>query len=106
LTLGEAHGGAVGDGLERMVAIGLGTSGATILGVVLTIAGVTFLTGTSLGAVLRRTGHVVHLAHTRVRTFTAELADFGDDEAGYPAREEAFHPPVDIKRAYPDLVSD
>ena len=27
LTLGDAHGGAVGDGLERVVAIGLGTTG-------------------------------------------------------------------------------
>jgi S-DNA-T family DNA segregation ATPase FtsK/SpoIIIE len=109
LTLGDAHGGAVGDGLERVVAVGLGTTGATILGVLLTIAGVTFLTGTSIGAALRRTGHVVHLAHTRVRSFTAELADFGDGGGGgggYPAREEAFHPPVDVKHDYPDLVTD
>ena len=102
LTLGDGHGGAVGDGLERVVAIGLGTSGATILGVLLTIAGATFLTGTSIGAVLRRTGHVVHLAHKRVRSMHAELADFG----GYPAREEAFEPPIDVKHDYPDLVSD
>ncbi len=102
LTLGEGHGGAVGDGLESVVAIGLGTSGATILGVLLTIAGATFLTGTSIGAVLRRTGHVVHLAHKRVRRMHAELADFG----GYPAREEAFEPPIDVKHDYPDLVTD
>src|SRR6185312_6406771 len=90
LTLGDANGGAVGDGLERVVATGLGTTGATILGVLLTIAGVTFLTGTSVGAVLRRTGHVVHLAHTRARSMASALADFGDDDdVGYPAREEA-----------------
>jgi S-DNA-T family DNA segregation ATPase FtsK/SpoIIIE len=108
LTLGDANGGAVGDGLERMVAVGLGTTGATILGVLLTIAGITFLTGTSVGAVLRRTGHVVHLAGTRARSMATALADFGedDDELGYPAREEAFHPPVDVKHDYPDLVSD
>ena len=45
LTLGTAHGGLVGDGLESLVALGLGTTGATILGVLLTIAGVLFLTG-------------------------------------------------------------
>jgi S-DNA-T family DNA segregation ATPase FtsK/SpoIIIE len=106
LTLGESHGGAVGDGLERTVAIGLGTTGATILGVLLTIAGVTFLTGTSLGALLRRTGHVVQLAHRRVRSFQAEWSDLGDGEDAYPAREEAFHPPVDLKHDYADLVSD
>ena len=35
LTLGTAHGGLVGDGLESLVALGLGTTGATILGVLL-----------------------------------------------------------------------
>jgi S-DNA-T family DNA segregation ATPase FtsK/SpoIIIE len=103
LTLGDNHGGAVGDGLERVVATGLGTTGATILGVLSTIAGATFLTGTSLGAVLRRTGHVVRLAHKRVRSMAAELSDF---DGGYPAREEAFEPPVDVKHDYPDIVSD
>jgi DNA segregation ATPase FtsK/SpoIIIE, S-DNA-T family len=103
LTLGDNHGGAVGDGLERVVATGLGTTGATILGVLSTIAGATFLTGTSVGAVLRRTGHVMHLAHTRVRSMAAELSDF---DSGYPAREEAFEPPVDVKHDYPDIVSD
>ena len=68
LTLGAAHGGAVGDALESLVALGLGTTGATILGVLLTIAGLLFLTGASLGAILRRTGHAVQLgAHARAR---------------------------------------
>src|SRR6476469_3581180 len=67
LTLGSAHGGLLGDGLESLVALGLGTTGATILGVLLTIAGVLFLTGASLGAILRRSGHAVRQAHTRVR---------------------------------------
>jgi S-DNA-T family DNA segregation ATPase FtsK/SpoIIIE len=105
LTLGDAHGGGVGDGLERIVAIALGTTGATILGVLMTIAGVTFLTGTSLGALLRRTGHVVHLAHKRVRSFQADWAEVDEDD-GYPAREEALEPPVDVKHDYPDIVSD
>ncbi len=59
LTLGSAHGGAVGDALESLAAIGLGTTGATILGVLLTVAGALFLTGASLGAIVRRTGHAV-----------------------------------------------
>src|SRR6185503_314442 len=43
----------------------------------------------------------------RARSMATALADFGDDdELGYPAREEAFHPPVDVKHDYPDLVSD
>ena len=45
LTLGTGHGGLLGDGLESLVALGLGTTGATILGVLLTVAGTLFLTG-------------------------------------------------------------
>jgi S-DNA-T family DNA segregation ATPase FtsK/SpoIIIE len=103
LTLGESHGGAVGDGLESAVALGLGSTGATILGVLLTIAGALFLTGASLGAILRRTGHVMHRAHERVRRERAEREPKWDPEPVAPARHE---PPVDVKHDYPDLVSD
>ena len=107
LTLGEAHGGAVGKALESIVAIGLGTSGATILGVLLTIAGALLLTGASLGAIVRRTGHAVQLAHTRVRD--AKLAYASDlgrvREADHPPSPPPA-PPVDVKNDYPDLVSD
>ena len=48
------------------MALGLGTTGATILGVLLAIAGTLFLTGASLGAILRRSGHAVRSAHSRV----------------------------------------
>jgi S-DNA-T family DNA segregation ATPase FtsK/SpoIIIE len=99
LTLGKSHGGGVGDGLERLVALGLGTTGATILGVLLTIAGALFLTGASLGAILRRTGHVVHRAHARVR----RERPAPEPVVHVPARIE---PPVDVKHDYPDLVSD
>jgi S-DNA-T family DNA segregation ATPase FtsK/SpoIIIE len=103
LTLGESHGGAVGDGLESAVALGLGSTGATILGVLLTIAGALFLTGASLGAILRRTGHVMHRAHERVRRERAEREPKWDPEPVAPVRHE---PPVDVKHDYPDLVSD
>ena len=102
LTLGTAHGGLVGDGFESLVALGLGTTGATILGVLLTIAGVLFLTGASLGAILRRTGHELHRAHTRVRRERAPR------EVSLPelTPEHALEPPVDVRKDYPDLVSD
>src|SRR3954454_8805609 len=102
LTMGTAHGGLLGDGLESLVALGLGTTGATILGVLLTIAGVLFLTGASLGAILRRTGHELHRAHTRVRR---ERASRGDDPLELTP-EHALEPPVDVRKDYPDLVSD
>ncbi len=97
LTLGVHHGGALGDGLASLVALGLGTTGATILGVLLTIAGVLFLTGASLGAILRRTGHVARLAHERVRR---------ERVLPPPAPALPLEPPVDVKQDYPDLVTD
>jgi S-DNA-T family DNA segregation ATPase FtsK/SpoIIIE len=96
LTLGRSHGGLAGRGLEALVALGLGSTGATILGVLLTIAGATFLTGTSLGAVLRRTGHVMHLAHQRVLTAHAR-DEATEDEEEYEEYED---------EEYEDVVSD
>ncbi len=108
LTLGRGHGGVVGKGLERLVGLGLGTSGATILGVLLTIAGVLFLTGASLGAILRRSGHAVRAVHTRVRRERERfILDDVPSEAVQLADEPRRHePPVDVRKDYPDLVSD
>jgi S-DNA-T family DNA segregation ATPase FtsK/SpoIIIE len=102
LTLGTGHGGLLGKGLEKLVALALGTTGATILGVLLTIAGVLFLTGASLGAMLRRSGHVMHQAHERVRRERI-LPERDTDEFVPELRPE---PPVDVKHDYPDLVTD
>src|SRR6478752_6505580 len=104
LTLGTAHGGLVGDGLESLVALGLGTTGATILGVLLTIAGTLFLTGASLGAILRRSGHAVRSAHTRVRRDWPVRSP--DDPGAISEPRSIPLPPVDVKHDYPDLVSD
>jgi S-DNA-T family DNA segregation ATPase FtsK/SpoIIIE len=108
LTLGAGHGGLLGDGLESLVALALGTTGATILGVLLTIAGVLFLTGASLGAILRRSGHVMHRAHAHVRV-RRERDRVGDPEpelTNLVQTQNEVHPPVDVKHDYPDLVSD
>jgi DNA segregation ATPase FtsK/SpoIIIE, S-DNA-T family len=103
LTLGRAHGGIAGRGFEGLVSLGLGSTGATILGVLLTIAGVLLLTGASLGAWVRRGGHVVRSAHTRV------LARREAPEPSPPKVSvvpEVHAPPVDVAHDYPDLVSD
>ena len=104
LTLGTAHGGLVGDGLESLVALGLGTTGATILGVLLTIAGVLFLTGASLGAILRRSGHAVRSAHSRVKRDWPVRAP--DEPGSFSEPRSVALPPVDVKHDYPDLISD
>jgi S-DNA-T family DNA segregation ATPase FtsK/SpoIIIE len=105
LTLGTAHGGLLGDGLESLVALALGTTGATILGVLLTIAGVLFLTGASLGAILRRSGHVMHRAHARVRR--ERVSDPSPELTNpVPTPNLVQPPPVDVKYDYPDIVTD
>jgi S-DNA-T family DNA segregation ATPase FtsK/SpoIIIE len=104
LTLGTSHGGGLGDGLESLVALGLGTTGATILGVLLAIAGLTFLTGTSLGAFLRRTGRVVHQAGAHVRVPRPAVRERTPEPV--PAVAAVPEPPVDVKQDYPDLVTD
>jgi S-DNA-T family DNA segregation ATPase FtsK/SpoIIIE len=105
LTLGSGHGGLLGDGLESLVALALGTTGATILGVLLTIAGVLFLTGASLGAILRRSGHVMHRAHARVRR--ERVSDPEPEPTNLvQAPNRVQPPPVDVKHDYPDLVTD
>ncbi len=103
LTLGTAHGGLLGDGLESLVALGLGTTGATILGILLTLAGALFLTGASLGAIARRSGHALVHVHRRVRIAKTRYQAPDD---GYLVPEPAPTPPVDVKHDYPDLVTD
>jgi DNA segregation ATPase FtsK/SpoIIIE, S-DNA-T family len=102
LTLGSAHGGLLGDGFESLVALGLGTTGATILGVLLTVAGTLFLTGASLGAILRRSGRAVRHAHTRVRRERERERELPEERP----LSLPVEPPVDVKHDYPDLVSD
>ena len=115
LALGSSHGGFVGRGLESLVALGVGSTGATILGVLLTLIGTLFLTGASLGALVRRSGHAVRTASrtasTRVRRELAATA-----QPGFEIETDTYHassshpplrlePPVDAVQDYPDLVS-
>jgi S-DNA-T family DNA segregation ATPase FtsK/SpoIIIE len=103
MALGRGHGGMAGRGLEGLAGLGLGSTGATILGVVLTIAGALLLTGASLGAWARRGHHVVKSAHTRVRERRiVEAPVFVDEPAPLPVSAA----PVDVAHDYPDLVSD
>jgi DNA segregation ATPase FtsK/SpoIIIE, S-DNA-T family len=110
LALGTSHGGWVGDRLESLVALGVGTTGAEILGVLLTLVGALFLTGASLGALVRRSGHAVRSASTRVR------GERRVPPGREPVTEPSFDPPtftpipkhetpVDAVHDYPDLVS-
>ena len=105
LTLGDRHGGFVGDALGGLVGRALGTTGATILGVLLAVAGLLFLTGASLGAILRRSGHAVRTASQRVRRPRPADADVVPLDPERRSMRPA-DPPVDVQQDYPDLVSD
>ncbi|HUY72080.1 MAG TPA: DNA translocase FtsK, partial [Gaiellaceae bacterium] len=109
LALGTTHGGWVGRQFETLVAKGVGSTGSTILGILATLVGVLFLTGASLGALVRRSGNAVREASTRVRQ---ERAARPSRPVAEPAHELiSFHPlekveaPVDAVQDYPDIVS-
>src|SRR4051794_4750413 len=66
LVLGPSA-GMVGQGLDQMVGRFIGSTGRVLLGVTATVAGVLLLTGASVGAILRRTHHVVRRAGKAAR---------------------------------------
>jgi S-DNA-T family DNA segregation ATPase FtsK/SpoIIIE len=104
LTLGEEHGGAVGQVLEGAVAFLVGETGAAIAGVTAVVAGGLLLTGASAGALLRRTGHAVHRAGKSARkSFDRPRAA---PAAPPPAPAAPARPPVDAETAFPDVVTD
>jgi S-DNA-T family DNA segregation ATPase FtsK/SpoIIIE len=107
LALGSSHGGKLGTWLEELVAKLLGTTGAATVGVLLTLTGLLFLTGASLGAIVRRSGHAVRRASTKVRGPTpVRDNELQAPSAPAPTRPAAVEPPVDVAHDYPDLVSE
>ncbi len=108
LVLGREHGGLVGEGAEGVFGRLLGETGMTILGVTTAIAAVLLLTGASVGALARRSGHAAIRARDAARrTFErppARAPDaFEEAAAGPPARPA---PPVDGVHDFPDVVSE
>jgi len=104
-ALGAAHGGYVGRGFEALLALGIGSVGATIVGVLLALVGTLFLTGASLGAILRRSGRVVRHAHSRIPRRERVRREPVSDTAVSDTLRYAPAPPVDVAHDYPDLIS-
>jgi S-DNA-T family DNA segregation ATPase FtsK/SpoIIIE len=104
LTLGSSHGGGAGDGLDSLFSALLGATGSTILGVTTLVAGALLLSGASAGALLRRSGHVVHrAATTRRRARPAIPAAAAEPRSSLRIVAE---PPVDGVEDYPDVISE
>src|SRR5581483_4398393 len=112
-ALGRADGGYAGRGLEWLLALGIGTAGATIAGVLLAVVGALFLTGASLGAIVRRSGHAVRRSgravgrvRGRVRRRRARPASAA---RGVPPAADVVAPrqaaAVNAVHDYPDVVA-
>jgi S-DNA-T family DNA segregation ATPase FtsK/SpoIIIE len=95
--LGQAFGGAVG--------VALGTTGSTILGVLLLVVGALLLSGASLGAILRSSHHQVSTRVRRTKRAEEEWAEPESEEETYVAPpRRSKRTVVDAEEAYPDVV--
>jgi S-DNA-T family DNA segregation ATPase FtsK/SpoIIIE len=66
IALGRDQGGYFGQALGGAVGVAIGATGSTILGILLLVVGALLLSGASLGAILRSTGHQMH-HHVRAK---------------------------------------
>src|SRR5581483_6227157 len=100
VTLGKDEGGYLGQLLGGAVGVAIGS---TILGILLILVGALLLSGASLGAVLRRSGHQVRtrVEARRRRPRVDERQETWDDPPAPRARPK---PIVDAEAAYPDVV--
>jgi DNA segregation ATPase FtsK/SpoIIIE, S-DNA-T family len=104
VALGRDQGGYLGQLLGGAVGIAIGATGSTILGVLLLLVGGLLLSGASLGAVLRRSGHQMrtHVSNRRRRVPAA--VETWDDPIPAAAPAAPRKPVVDAEAAYPDVV--
>jgi DNA segregation ATPase FtsK/SpoIIIE, S-DNA-T family len=105
LTLGQDNGGYLGTALGGGLGLALGRTGVVIVGVLALLAGALLVTGASAGAIIRRSGHVVH--HAARRSFqraAPPLRVIEGERALAPASPQA--PPIDVVNEFPDLVSE
>lgn len=103
MLLGEAHGGYLGEGLENLFGRLIGTTGTQILGGFLLLAGVLLVSGASVGAFLRRSGHAMKSAARR-RPARREAPAPAPAERPEPVLATVT-PPVDGVQEFPDVVA-
>jgi DNA segregation ATPase FtsK/SpoIIIE, S-DNA-T family len=106
LTLGAAHGGEAGRGLDAIFGTLLGRTGALLLGGCAVLAGTVLLTGASIGAIVRRSGHAVKRAHRAARRTVERQPVRLVAAAPTPRPPTPAAPPVDAVHDYPDLVGE
>jgi DNA segregation ATPase FtsK/SpoIIIE, S-DNA-T family len=103
IALGRDQGGYLGQVLGGAVGVAIGATGSTILGILLLLVGALLLSGASLGAILRGTGHQVH---QRVRNKRRpRVIETWDDPVPQPVPVKPKAKPVDAEQAYPDVLA-
>ena len=104
LALGREHGGYAGRGLEAVFGRLLGETGSVILGTFGLVVGVLLLTGASIGALVRHSGHAVRRAGRaarRPRERRETRLEDSWEHVGAPAPQL-----VDAVHDFPDVVED
>jgi S-DNA-T family DNA segregation ATPase FtsK/SpoIIIE len=109
ITLGKDQGGYLGQLLGGAVGVAIGATGSLLLGVLLMVVGSLLLTGASLGAILRRTGHGIHTAARKARSRSRDGGRHRDESVTKPPPMRpapSLAPPVDAVSAFPDVVGE
>ncbi len=106
ITLGRDQGGYLGQLLGGAVGIAIGATGSLLLGVLLMLVGTLLLSGASLGAILRRSGHGLHLAARKARERRTRPEPEAWPEAQPTRPALSLTPPVDAVSAFPDVVGN
>ncbi len=108
--LGKDSGGFIGLAIGGTLAALIGDTGAAIIGGALFLAGFLLVSGASTGAILRRTGHVMHRAGSGARrAFEWTSSESPTEEDLDPVEPVAVratmqHQLLDGAEAYPDVV--
>ena len=107
--LGKDSGGFLGMAIGGTLAALIGETGAAIVGGALLVGGLLLVSGASTGAILRRTGHVMHRAGSGARRALDWASAESQTEERFDAPQPAPKPAapegvLDGAQAYPDVV--
>jgi S-DNA-T family DNA segregation ATPase FtsK/SpoIIIE len=106
ITLGKDQGGYAGQLLGGAVGVALGATGSVLLGGLLMLVGALLLTGASLGAILRRSGHGLHHAARKARSRRTRPEPEAWPEPQPTRSLPSLAPPVDAVSSFPDVVGE
>ncbi len=103
IALGSEHGGYVGQALDAVLGTLLGSTGVAIVGVMTVVVGALLLSGASLGALVRRSGHAVRTVAQRRQPAAGPALVTQSHKPAPPARHD---PPIDAVHDFPDIVGE